>query len=128
MVQCTEVEAHELLRIAQEHGYSAECKEIQRSMKLDGKGFRLPVLGEDFIATALRLMRDHTEVDGHTIQVVVHLDADKFDGSEFRRAVCTNRVPFLLVSSATQPVELRDFLLAKGVQVNIGLQQDERQA
>jgi hypothetical protein len=42
------------------------------------------------------LMCDHG-LDGHTIQVVVHLDADKFHISEFRCAACSNRLPFLLV-------------------------------
>ena len=128
MLQCTDVEARRLLRIVQANGYFDAAKEIQRSMNLEKKWVSTAVLGEEVIATALRFMCDHAEVNGHTIQVVVHLDADKFHGSEFRCAVCTNRRPFLLVNSATQSVELRAFLLAKGVNVTIELKQDERQA
>ena len=36
MVQCTEVEARKLLRIAQEQGLSDAAKEIESSMKLGG--------------------------------------------------------------------------------------------
>jgi len=80
----------------------------------NGNGF----FGEDVVATALRLMCDHG-LDGHTIQLVVYLDADKFHVSEFRCAACANRLPFLLVNSARQSVELRDLLLALGLNVNV---------
>ena len=36
MLQCTEVEARKLLRLAQEQGLTEAAKEIQRSMKLGG--------------------------------------------------------------------------------------------
>jgi hypothetical protein len=128
MVQCTRMEAHILLRIAQEHGYSDAVKEIQRSMKLNNKWISTAILGEEVIATALRFMCDHAGVDNHTIQLVVHLDTDKFYGSEFRCAVCINRSPFLLVNSATQAVELRNFLMAKGVKVTTEVKQSGREA
>ena len=56
-------------------------------------------------------------VNGHTIQIVEHLEAGEYDGTEFRCAVCTNRFPFLLVSSPTRSSKIQDFLLAQGVNV-----------
>ncbi len=88
---------------------------------------RAPVLGEDVVSTALHLMCDHG-LQRHTIQLVVYLDANKFYVSEFRCAVCTNRLPFLLVSSARRSVALRDFLLANEVKVNIELKHDKPQS
>ena len=88
---------------------------------------RAPVLGEDVVSTALHLMRDHG-LEGHTIKLVVYLDTNKFYVSEFRCAVCSNRLPLLFVSSARRSVELRNFLLANEVKVNIELKHDKPQS